>query len=64
MGARSKAYMEGRLKLLESGQSVLKKGGNAPKKWEAKDESKGYNKGNDFQYDEEDPGIKKKKRTY
>ena len=52
MGARNKAYVEGRLKLLESGQQVITGGafgGGGQTKWKAKAESKGYNAGNDFQ---------------
>lgn len=59
MGLKNKSYLEGRLKLLESGGKVIKpnNGGNL-KKWEAKGESKGYSKGNDFVAD----GEPKKKR--
>jgi nucleolar protein 58 len=50
LGVKNKAYLEGRLKLLESGGSVIKaafaQGG--PKKWEAKADSKGYNASSDF----------------
>ena len=51
MGARNKAYVEGRLKLLESGQQVIKGGvgGGGQTKWKSKAEAKGYNMGNDFQ---------------
>ena len=48
MGADSKVFMEKRLKLLESGGSVVKPGGQGQKKWEAKAERKGYNETNDF----------------
>ena len=51
LGNDSKAFMEKRLKLLESGGQVIKAfGGNAgnQKKWEAKGDSKGYNTGADF----------------
>ena len=40
--------MEKRLKLLDSGGSVVKPGGQGQKKWEAKAERKGYNETNDF----------------
>jgi nucleolar protein 58 len=34
LGVKNKAYLEGRLKLLESGGNVIKAGsGNGPKKW-------------------------------
>jgi len=51
LGVKNKAYMDGRLKLLESGGTVIKPfssadGGN--KKWEQKGEKKGYNNGDDF----------------
>ena len=51
LGTRNKAYVEGRLKLLESGQKVIKGGAAAQgqTRWKAKAESKGYNVGNDFQ---------------
>lgn len=51
MGVKNKAYLEGRLKLLESGGKVVKPNFEAggQKKWEAKAESKGYNQSNDFQ---------------
>lgn len=51
MGADSRAYMEKRLKLLESGGAVIKAFGgaaNSQKKWEQKADSKGYNASNDF----------------
>merc|ERR1719333_1025170 len=50
MGTKNKAYLEGRLRLLESGGSVVKAGGQggAPRKWEQKAESKGYNMNSDF----------------
>jgi len=51
LGVKNKAYLEGRLKLLENGGKVVKakfeEGGQ--KKWEAKAESKGYNDSGDFQ---------------
>lgn len=51
LGTKNRSYLEGRLKLLESGGKVVKakfeSGGQ--KKWEAKAESKGYNQGGDFQ---------------
>ena len=44
MGLKNKAYMEGRLKLLEQGGKVVKPfSGNGMKKWEAKADRKGYN---------------------
>ena len=56
MGVKNRAYVEGRLKLLESGGNVIKpfsssaanggSGGGA--KWKAKAESKGYNAGDDY----------------
>lgn len=52
LGAKNRAYMESRLKLLESGGSVVNKGsgnGANKKKWEQKAESKGFNTGSDFQ---------------
>ena len=51
MGSKNKAYLEGRLKLLENGGKVVKAKfeGGAQKKWEAKADSKGYNDGSDFQ---------------
>lgn len=50
LGATAKEFMEKRLKLLESGGSVIQAGGkgNAQKKWEAKGDSKGYSNSNDF----------------
>ena len=51
LGADSKVFMEKRCKLLESGGQVIKAfggKGNAPKKYEAKADSKGYNESNDF----------------
>ena len=50
MGAKHKTYLEGRLKLLESGGSVVKGGAQAgnQRKWEARNESAGYNMGGDF----------------
>lgn len=52
LGADSRAFMDKRLKLLESGGQVVKafgSGANNQKKWEAKGNSKGYNASNDFQ---------------
>jgi len=51
IGTKHKAYLEGRLKLLENGGKVVKAdfGNGGPKKWEAKAESKGYNGSSDFQ---------------
>jgi len=45
LGIKNKTYLEQRLKLLESGGSVVKpfSGGGHQKKWEAKAASKGYN---------------------
>jgi len=52
MGAKHKAYLEGRLKLLESGGQVVKSKGGAgatgQRKWEPKQESAGYNISGDF----------------
>ena len=48
LGIKSKAYMDQRLALLESGGTVIKPGGSKPKKWEAKATSKGYGAGTDF----------------
>jgi len=49
LGTDSRAFMEKRLKLLESGGQVVKAGAaGGQKKWEAKADSKGYNNSNDF----------------
>jgi len=51
LGSDSRAFMEKRLKLLESGGQVIKAfgaGANGQKKWEAKGDTKGYNASNDF----------------
>ena len=52
MGAKHKAYLEGRLKLLESGGQVIKNkagaGAAGQRKWEPKQESAGYNISGDF----------------
>jgi nucleolar protein 58 len=51
LGTDSRAFMEKRLKLLETGGQVIKAfgaGGNNQKKYEAKGDSKGYNQSNDF----------------
>merc|ERR1712086_670729 len=50
LGNDAKAFMDKRLKLLESGGNVIKAAGtaNGQKKWEAKADSKGYNASNDF----------------
>ena len=50
MGTKNRSYLEGRLKLLESGGKVVKPdfGAGAQKKWEAKAESKGFNQSSDF----------------
>ena len=45
---KSKAYMEARAKLLESGGKVIQAGGGATKKWMVKAETKGYNAESDF----------------
>lgn len=47
---KNRAYLEGRVKLLESGGKVIQQNGagGAQKKWQAKAESKGYNASNDF----------------
>ena len=60
LGIKNKAYMDGRLKLLESGGKVIQpfaQGGQ--KKWKAKADGKGYNEGDDFVQS----GESKKKRT-
>jgi|TARA_B110000285_G_scaffold221134_1_gene273690 nucleolar protein 58 len=60
LGSEAKTFMEKRLKLLESGGQVIKAfsgAANGQKKWEAKAESKGYNKSSDFV----DGGSKKQK---
>jgi len=45
LGTKNRSYLEGRLKLLESGGKVIKAGfaAGGQKKWEAKAESKGLN---------------------
>lgn len=49
MGAKHKTYIEGRLKLLESGGQVVKgKAAGGQRKWEPKDEGAGYNDSGDF----------------
>lgn len=52
LGMKNKAYLEGRLKLLEAGGKVINKNGAAAnggmKKWQAKAETKGYNASSDF----------------
>ena len=48
LGTKNKAYLENRVKLLESGGKVIKPGQSGPKKWQAKAESKGYNNAEDF----------------
>jgi hypothetical protein len=58
LGAKNKAYLESRVKLLESGGKVIKAGGAPPKKWQAKGETKGYNNAEDFV----EAGESKKKR--
>ncbi len=62
MGMKANAYMEGRVKLLESGQSVITAATQAAKlkKWQAKAESKGYNADKDF-VEKGEPKKKKKK---
>ena len=60
MGVKSKAYMDARVKLLESGGKVIQANGSATKKWLVKAETKGYNAGTDFVAKEE---PKKKKRS-
>lgn len=64
MGLKNKAYMEGRAKLLESGGKVIKQGGKAGaasglSKWQAKADTKDFNKADDFVKAEEP----KKKRV-
>ena len=62
MGLKTKTYMEGRAKLLESGGKVVRQNTNKAaggfNKWQAKAESKGYNGGSDFV-----DGGKKRTRT-
>ena len=61
LGVKNKAYLDGRLKLLESGGNVIRAGsGNGQKKWQAKADTKGFNAANDFTNPEN--GEKKKKR--
>jgi nucleolar protein 58 len=52
MGLKTKTYMEGRARLLESGGKVVKQQTNKAaggfNKWQAKADSKGYNAGGDF----------------
>ena len=53
LGAKNKAFMEARLKMLEQGGSVIKpfskkEGSGHVKKWEQKAQRKGYNAGEDF----------------
>jgi len=63
LGSSTKAFMDKRLKLLESGGQVIKAfGGNAngQKKWEAKANGKGYNASNDFVKDGGQPYKKQK----
>lgn len=50
LGTDAKVFMEKRLKLLESGGTVITAGGkgNAQKKFEPKGDSKGYSNSNDF----------------
>jgi len=52
LGVKSKAYMEARVKLLESGGKVVKpfSGGAEGKKWQEKAERKGYNPSDDFSH--------------
>jgi len=62
LGVKNKAYLEGRLKLLESGGNVIKPfSSSGPKKWQAKGDSKGYNDDNDFVGKN---GDKKKRQKY
>lgn len=51
LGIKNRSYLEGRLKLLESGGKVVKAKFEAggQKKWEAKADSKGYNQGGDWE---------------
>jgi hypothetical protein len=59
MGMKQKAYMDSRVKLLESGGKVINgTGTGGQKKWQAKAERKGFNTGDDFV----EKGEKKKKR--
>ena len=59
---KAKAYMDGRVKLLESGAKVINEnGGSNTKKWMVKAETKGYNAGKDFV--EKGESKKKRKRS-
>jgi nucleolar protein 58 len=51
MGSKNKAYLEGRLRLLESGGQVVKAqaGANGPRTWNQNANNQGYNAGGDFQ---------------
>jgi nucleolar protein 58 len=51
LGTKNRSYLEGRLKLLESGGKVVKAKFEAAgqKKWEPRAESQGYNAAGDFQ---------------
>jgi len=67
LGNDAKAFMDKRLKLLESGGNVIKAAqnkttANGQKKWEAKADTKGYNASNDFVEEEGKPY--KKAKTY
>lgn len=58
---KNKAYLEGRVKLLEAGGKVIQQNGGGQKKWQAKAESKGYNAGSDF-VDKHEGKKKRQKR--
>lgn len=64
LGAKNKAYVDGRLKLLESGGNVIQASKqNGMSKWQAKADNKGYNKGDDFvDTTNGEPKKKKKKK--
>ena len=49
LGVKSKSYIEGRLKLLETGGQVVKGAtSGGPKKWNANGQSTNFNETNDF----------------
>jgi len=51
LGTKNRSYLEGRLKLLESGGKVVKAkfAAEGQKKWEPRADSQGYNAGGDFE---------------
>ena len=61
MGLKAKAYLDGRVRLLESGGKVIDaNGGSKMKKWNAKAETKGFSEANDF-VDKAEPKKKRQK---